>query len=171
MKKLRQTWQWPAAVWAAVLLLPAMPLIPLSFIYKWPVWVLTLLWFLLAGYATALIWHNKILRKAVRVVWLVSLFLGLLASPLILMLALSGQSAYEYINSPGGTHTAVVVEQQAFDWVYYVSPAYGKVLYHSKKAVFVSKGDPPDTSQFVWLDEHTLQVPEGWGEKVETIRF
>jgi len=173
MKAFFKSKQWRIIV-TAMAILPALLLlgillIPLRFVNDWPGRIMILLWLGLAFYALALNLYGGRLRKGLCMAGIVVLgFVSLQAVPMILF---TRRRAVEYIASPNGVNTAVVVRHSFTSTACHVYPLRAKIFIRSEERVFLGEGfEPPDTSQFIWVDENILQFEDENGE-TRTVEF
>jgi len=172
MKAFFKSKQWRIIV-TAMAILPALLLlgvllIPLSFVNDWPGKIMFLLWLGLAFYALALNRRGGRLRKGLCVAGIV--VLGLVSLEAVPMALFTSRRAVEYITSPNGVNTAVIMSHSFIDTSYSVYPLRGKIFICNEEGVFQGEGEPPDTSQFIWIDENILQFEDENGE-TRTITF
>ncbi|MCL2495317.1 MAG: hypothetical protein FWE98_06645 [Oscillospiraceae bacterium] len=171
MREFFKSKKWRIILWATTLVLSAVLLIPLNFVSAWQDKVVELLCFGLAWYALLLSYRagKGKLRRTLCVFGVIVMCYISLSLPV----ALLGftRSPMEYINSPNGENTAVVIRSSFKATSYNVTPLRAKVFIRSGEGVLLSIGvDPPDTSEFIWIDENTLQF-EDWDGETQTIRF
>jgi len=158
---------------AALLLLAALLaslLVPISFVNAWPGRIMLFLWLGLMWYALLLFWRarKRTLHGNLCIAGMVLLALVTLEAFFVL---LSDRRAVEYITSPSGENTAVVIRESFTATGYSVHPLHCKFFIRGDEGIQLGLGaDPPDTAQFVWVDENTLQFADENG-KTLTIRF
>ena len=166
--------KWRAIIWTLVLLLTALYAAQvtgaLSFVSSLHNKIAILIWVVLTWYALLLSWRagEGKLRTGL---CLTGMLIALLGTLLALLFLLGGsRRAVEYIGSPNGRNTAVVTRSSFMDDIYLVYPLRAKVFVVSNESVWLSKGERPDASRFIWVDEDTLQFEDMLGE-TQIVRF
>jgi len=171
MKAFQKSKKWRIILWSVVLVLLAALFVSRNLVVAWPGKVIALLCCGLAWYAVLLSYRagkGKV-RRVLCVLGIVALSYASLTLPVALLG--TARRPVEYITSPNGENTAVVIRESFTATGYSVHPLHCKFLIRSDEGIQLGlDADPPDTAQFVWVDENTLQFADENG-KTLTIRF